>query len=436
MKFKNKNVLVYGLSVSGQWACKLLRKQKANVFLYDDNAEKYSNRTFNDCFVIPAINANLMWQFDCIIVSPAIPKDNPNLELARKANIKIYSELEFASLFCNNLVAITGTNGKTTTVQLVEAMLNQKHKAIACGNIGYPLSRAVLENKNSIKVAEVSSFMLEHAEEFSPKTVAVLNISQDHLIRHKTMEEYSNLKIGIFKNLKQNQFAVVDLDSNIRPTKTCATITYSQNGFADVCLKEGYIYLHQHKICAVNELKLKGKHNIQNVMCAICFASIYKVKPEKIRQALLSFKPSNFRIQNVGQAGGIKFVNDSKSTNVASTLCAVETVKGAIILLLGGSKKGIDYKKLFESLTKRVKFIVAYGEIKDELKDINHDKFLLETCQNLDEAFNLATQNAKVGDTILLSPASASYDQFKSYVERGNRFNELVKAYERENKKE
>ena len=436
MNIKNKNVLVYGLSSSGEWATKLLLKLKANIFLYDDNLDKLKTRSFKNCFLIQELNENLISQFDFLIVSPSIEKENKYLLLAKKLDKKIYSELEFASLFAKNIVAVTGTNGKTTTVELITAILNKKYKAIACGNIGYPMSRAVLEKKRYIKVAEVSSFMLENADSFSPHVATVLNIEPDHLIRHKTMEEYSSLKLSIFKNLKPRDYAVINLDLNIHPTINCMTITYSYKHMADVYIKDGCIYLHQHKIVAINELRLKGKHNIYNVMCAICYAYIYKVQPKLIREALLDFKGERYRIEWVGKTNEINFVNDSKSTNISSTLASVETIKGAVILLLGGSKKGLDYTKLFDKLNKRVRQVVVFGETADDFVLANADRFNIEKFSTLSSAFDYAVSIAKPHDTILLSPATASYDQYANFIERGKDFDKKVKEYEAKTKKE
>lgn len=428
--YKEKNILVYGLSLSGEWVAKLLLKLKANVFLYDDDSHVLKAKNLSGCYMLEELNENLISQFDFLVVSPGIDSDNQFLQLAKKLGIKIYSELEFASQFCKNIVAVTGTNGKTTTVQLITAILQKKYKAIACGNIGYPLSRAVLEAKKSLKVAEVSSFMLEHAETFAPRVATVLNIEPDHLIRHKTMEEYSKVKRSIFKNLKSSDFAVVNLDKNIYSSVESLRITYSYSHLADVYIKNGYIYLHNDRIIALNELKLKGKHNVYNIMCAICYGYIYKVKPKKIREALINFSSEKYRIEYVEEINGIHFVNDSKSTNIASTLAAVETVKGAIILLLGGSKKGLDYTKLFSKLSKRVKSVVVYGEIANELILANDNKFDLIKAKDLSSAFDESVKLCKPGDTVLLSPASASYDQFSSYIERGKVFNQKVKEYE------
>lgn len=429
MKCKHKNVLVYGLSVSGEWVSKLLLKQKANVFLYDDNIETLKSKKIKNCYILEELNQNLISQFDFIVVSPSIEKTNEFLILAQKENIRVFSEVEFASQFCKNYVAITGTNGKTTTVELITKIINKKHKAVACGNIGYPLSRAVMENKKYIKVVEVSSFMLENANTFSPNVATVLNIEPDHLIRHKTMEEYTSLKLSIFKNLTPENYAVINLDKDIHTTQNCKTITYSYSHYADVYVKNGYIFARNEKLLAINELKLKGKHNIYNIMCAICFGLIYKVSLTKIKQAIMEYSPEKFRIENRGAINGVHFVNDSKSTNIASTLASTETIKGSIILLLGGSKKGLDYTQLFNKLTKRVKHIVAFGKIATELATSNNQQFKLQPCVNLQEAFDFAVKNAKPNDTILLSPASASYDQFSSYIERGNAFNDMVQQY-------
>ncbi len=435
MSFKYKNVLVYGMSLSGEWVAKLLVKNKANVFLFDDNPEVLNKNKISKCYVLKELNENLIVQFDFLVVSPSIGKDNQFLSFAKKLGKKIYSELEFASQFCKNLVAVTGTNGKTTTVKIITALLQAKYKAIACGNIGYPLSRAVLESGKSIKVAEVSSFMLEYAETFSPHVTTVTNIEQDHLIRHKTMEEYSELKKSIFKNLKPSDYAVVNLDLNIKPKENSKIITYSYNKIADVRVVGGSIFLHNENIISLNELKLKGKHNIYNIMCAICFAYIYKIKPHQIRNVLLNLESEQFRIQNLGRINQINFINDSKSTNIASTLASVETVKGAIILLLGGSNKELDYSQMFKKLSRRVRQLIVFGEIANQLLLANDNKFKIQKVKDLTEAFNYAVEQAKPNDTILLSPASASYDQYSSYVERGKHFNYLVKDYEIKNAK-
>lgn len=429
MTYRHKNVLVYGLSISGEWVAKLLKKKKANVFLFDDNMEVVRKKKIKNCYVLNELNENLIEQFDFLVVSPSIEKDNQYLTIARKLKIKIYSEIEFAATFCKNLVAITGTNGKTTTVKIITALLQTKYKAIACGNIGYPLSRAVIESKNSVKVAEVSSFMLENAETFSPHVATITNIEPDHLIRHKTMEEYSNLKLSIFKNLKANDYAVINLDQKIDHPKNSNILTYSYNRSADVCCKNGSIFLHNNKIINVNELNLKGKHNIYNIMCAICFAHIYKIKPQKIRNVLINLHGEKFRIEKIATINQINFVNDSKSTNIASTLASVETVKGAIILLLGGSNKNLDYKPMFNKLSKRVKLVIVYGEIANQLLLENNSKFKIEKFKDLKKSFDFAITQAKPNDTILLSPATASYDQYSSYIERGKHFDNLVKDY-------
>ena len=435
MKFRDKNVLVYGLSVSGEWVSKLLLKKKYNVFLYDDNYEVLKAKKIKGCYILNELNENLISQFEFIVVSPSIEYDNQYLSMARENNIKIFSEVEFASQFCKNFVAVTGTNGKTTTVQIITALLQSKRKAISCGNIGYPLSRAVIESKKSVKVVEVSSFMLENAQTFSPHVATITNIAEDHLIRHKTMAEYTKLKMNIFKNLKQKDFAVINLDNNIIPQIDCLTITYSYSHKADVFVKNGAIYLHNEKVINLNELSLKGKHNVYNIMCAICFASIYKVSIKKIRDVLINLRPEKFRVEKVGRVKGINFINDSKSTNIASTLASVESVKGAVILLLGGSNKGLCYERLFKEISKRVKHIVVYGKIANQLIKDNANKFDITKFDTLKQAFDFAVTIANQNDTILLSPATASYDQYENYIERGKDFNNLVKGYETSAKK-
>lgn len=428
LSLKGKKVLVYGLSVSGEWASKLLLKHKANVFLFDDDFARLSSRRLKNCFVVQTLNENFIQNIDLIVVSPAVEKQNPNLLLAAKHNVPVMSELEFASHLAKKLVAVTGTNGKTTTVQLIASILNQKHRAVACGNNGYPMSRAVIEGKNRIMVAEVSSFMLEHAASFSPHVATILNIQPDHLVRHKTMAEYTKLKHNIFANLKPSDYAVVNLDDKIHPSTTCNVVTYSFRHLADVYYRNGAIYLHQQKIVDANQLKIKGKHNILNAMCAVCYASIFKVPVPKIKQALINFQPDVFRNTAVASKNQIDFINDSKSTNIASTTASIEAVDTPIILILGGSNKGLNYNQFFAKLSKKVKQIVAFGEIAPALEQANKTHKFAK-FKNLALAFEFAVSQAKAGDTILFSPSSASYDQYENYVERGKDFNNLVAAY-------
>lgn len=434
-RYKNKNVLVYGLSVSGIWVSKLLTKLKAKIFLFDDDASKLSNVGLKNSEILNQVDENIISKMELLIVSPSIEKDNRIIKLALKHNIKISSEVEFASQFCKEIVAVTGTNGKTTTVELITAILSTKCKAVACGNNGYPLSKAVLKNKKAFKVVEISSFMLENAQNFNPHIATILNIEPDHLIRHKTMEEYRNLKLSIFKNLKSSDYAVVNADLQIKPNTNCKQITYSYTHNADVRVKDGAIYLFNTKLINLNELKLKGKHNIYNAMCAICYAHILNVKPANICKALTAFVPNRFRNEHIATVNGISFINDSKSTNIASTIASVKATKGPVVLFLGGSNKQLNYEELFSSLSKRVKLIVAFGEISKEISSANNQQFNLYCFENLNLAFDCATSHAMQGDTLLFSPSSASYDQFSNYIERGQKFNELVKAYELENKK-
>ncbi|MFQ6752460.1 MAG: UDP-N-acetylmuramoyl-L-alanine--D-glutamate ligase [Clostridia bacterium] len=429
MNFKYKNFLVYGLSSSGESVSRLLKKLHANVFLYDDNENKARNLHIPNCYVLNEINEDLIRQMDYMIVSPSISIDNKFLCMAMAQEVKIFSELEFASQFCDKLVAITGTNGKTTTVQLITAILNQKYKAIACGNIGYPLSRAVLEKKRYIKVAEVSSFMLEHCDMFHPHIATILNISPDHLLRHGDMDIYTKIKKKIFQNIQSKDFIVVNLDEDIDIECNAKKITYSCDHHADICLRDGYIYLFDDRVISTHELPIKGKHNIYNTMCAIAYGYIYKVCIKKMRQALISFTGEKYRNELVAVVNNIRFVNDSKSTNIASTLASVDSMKSGVVLLLGGSKKGLDYSYLFTHLSKKVKEIIVFGEISGDLINANTD-FNIHEVGNLSDAVDMAIELAIPNDTILLSPASASYDQFENYIERGRLFDRKVRAYE------
>ena len=438
MKIKNKNVLVYGMSCSGVWASRLLVKYKANVFIYDDNPNKLVG-DYKNCFIVKEIDEKLMSGLDFLVVSPSIQPDNIVIQLAKSLKKPVLSEIELASYFSKNYIAITGTNGKTTTVQLIEAMFKTTKKAIACGNIGYSFSQAVLENKKAIHIVEVSSFMLENIDKFSPHVATILNIAQDHLIRHKTMQNYASIKHKIYKNLTKNDYIVENLDLNLEIKSKAKRIGYSLKSMADVCLQNGHIFIKTKSgyvdLISLDQISLKGEHNLYNVMCAICFALIYKLKLNKIKKVLTNFKLADYRMSVRPTINGVNFINDSKSTNIASTLASVQATKGEIVLILGGSKKGLDLDELFQKLPKKVKSIVAYGEIREELKQKNNEKFEFFAFKTLNLAFKKAVEIATVGDTVLFSPATASYDQYLNYVERGKAFDEKVKEYESSSQK-
>ncbi len=429
MNYKYKNFLVYGLSSSGESVSKLLKRLHANVFLYDDDEIKARNLHIPNCYVLSDINEDLISQMDYMIVSPSITLDNQYIRMAEAHGVKVFSEIEFASQYCDKLVAITGTNGKTTTVQLITAILNQKHKAIACGNIGYPLSRAVLEKNRYIKVAEVSSFMLEHCDTFHPHVATVLNISPDHLIRHGDIDTYTEIKKKIFQNLQSKDHIVINIDEGLDIESSAKRITYSYDHHADISVRDGYIYLFGDRVISIHELPIKGRHNVYNTMCAIAYGYIYKVSIKKMREALISFVPEKYRNELVAVVNNIRFVNDSKSTNIASTLASVSSMKSGVILLLGGSKKGLDYSQLFTHLSKKVKEIIVFGEISEDLINANTN-FSIHEVKDLSDAVDMAIELAIPNDTILLSPASASYDQFENYIERGRLFDRKVRAYE------
>lgn len=446
INFFVKNVLVYGMSESGIWTSILLIKKNAKCFVYDDNKKVVNNLKFPTKYTnllkkinkIEKLTNNLILSFDAIVVSPGVSIDNKFLKYAKKNGKLVISELEFVFLNCRNkILAITGTNGKTTTTELITAMLNIQIKATAVGNIGYPLTRAIVEKISGCFVVEVSSFMLEAIISFKADIATITNIAPDHLDRHKTFKNYKNLKLKIFDNLNKNDTAIVNLDddyvNNIKPNKY-KIIFFSQKYVCHGAYSLNNVVYYSakkvEKIIDIEDIKIKGKHNIYNILCAICFAKKLNIKTNNVIKVLKTFETAKYRYQLVGCYNGISFVNDSKSTTVASTNMAIESTDQPIFLLLGGSDKNINYEDLFIHQSK-IKYYCVYGQTAQKIFDIAKEKNIsnIQVFQNLKDAFDFCISNAISNDCVLLSPACASFDQFKNYEERGEYFNKLVKDY-------
>lgn len=446
INFFAKKVLVYGLSSSGIWSSILLIKKNAKCFVYDDNKlalnnlkfpEKYSNLLCKVSKISKLTNEFLL-SIDAIVLSPGVSINKKQIQFAKQNGKLIISELELGYLFCKNkILAITGTNGKTTTTELLTTILKTQTKAVSVGNVGYPITQAVVEKRKGYFVTEVSSFMLEAIYSFRPNIATITNISPDHLDRHKTYDNYKKLKIKIFDFLGKNNLAVVNLDDdyvNLIKPNLYQIVFFSQKY---VChgayLFNNVVYYSNkkaEKIISLNDVKLKGKHNVYNILCAICFAKKLNIKTKNIVKVLKIFKTIKYRYEFVQNVNDIMFINDSKSTTVASTNMAVESTNQPIILLLGGSDKNLSFDDLFVNFEK-VKFYCVYGQTAQKIFETAKNKNItnIQMFENLQTSFDYAVKIAVPNDCVLLSPACASFDQFKNYEDRGEYFNKLVKEY-------
>lgn len=426
MKLKNKKVLVYGMGDSGRSAIKLLATQNAHTFFYDDNVEYFDQIGF------VRNPQDIKW--DLVIISPGIKcLNNPLLKIFQEKNIPVISELDFAFLHAKGkLVAITGTNGKTTVSMLTAKIIKTAgFETFLCGNIGLPYS-AVCQNttEHSVTVCEVSNFQLETSKYFRADVSTILNIQPDHLDRHESFEEYVRVKGKLAQKLKRKDILILNLDDeNAKKMVLHKRFMYfSKNKLKKgVYIFKNQVYYNKKPILSVSEIPLAGDKNLENVLAAVAIAVQFKINPEVIEEAVKTFLPASHRMENIGSLEGVTYIDDSKATNVASTIACVEAFKNkSIWLLLGGLGKEIDYASLFEQNFK-IKQIVAFGSDRQKIAETakNFD-YAVESFDKFKEAVLFCKQNASAGDIVLLSPACASFDEFSSYAERGEKFKNLI----------
>ena len=440
--------LVLGLSRSGCAAAEFLLERKAKVFVYDDvagEAVEKSARLLEEKGAERATKEQISRMHeicDALVLTPGIPIDHPTAVAFKRSGKAVIGETELAARYMRcPVAAVTGTNGKTTTVSMLAKILSEGgYRAEACGNIGSPMIKYVSLGENDVAVAEISSFQLETLNSLCPHVGVVLNVTEDHLNRHYNMENYIFLKSKLLKNSTEAEYAVLNFDDGIVrgfAEKTKARIFYFsvRERVHGAYLENGTLYFCGEKIMPASELLTDGLHNVQNALAAIAAAKIMGVSSESIARSLASFKGIKHRIELVGEADGIKYIDDSKGTNVDATIKAVGCMKEETVLLVGGKDKGYDYDKLFVKLrTSNVVHAVLYGENRFRLFEsalrCGFERMTL--CVGFEFAVRLARMLAARGQTVLLSPASASFDEFASYEERGDRFVEIVRTFEEE----
>jgi len=382
---------------------------------------------------------------DRIVVSPGVPVDAPPLVQARSLGETVIGEIELAAQFLPGpIVAITGSNGKTTTTTLAgEIMAAAGFSALVGGNIGTPaISLAERAQLETVIVLEVSSFQLETIQTFRPKVAVVLNVTPDHLDRHRTFEIYVDAKSRIFENQTGSDFAVLNADD-----PTCVAMAkrtraqvywFSRQKQVEpgAWVRDGNIVFRDSKgqgeILQVSDISLKGAHNLENVLAAVCAGVLMGCAPEKIHQAVQNFKAVEHRLEFVASVNGVDYYNDSKATNVDATIKALESFPSNIHLILGGKDKGSDYTVLNDLLRKRVKRVYTIGaaaaKIESQIASSKNGGPELVHAETLENAIRQANAVARPGDVVLLAPACASFDQFKSYEHRGKVFKETVRG--------
>lgn len=445
MYCKLSSFLILGMKKSGFSSAKLLLSMGAEVFVYDNNPSNATKDNIDKIVSLGGINVSdvhaILNDIDVLVLSPGVPIDNEIAIKSRDLNKRIIGELELSSYFITNpLIAITGTNGKTTTCSMVSHVLNSAEiDNLLVGNIGTPLSSQV-ENfkKDTIGVVEVSSFQLETVQRFLPHIACVLNVTPDHLDRHYNMENYLYLKSKLLINLRESEYAVLNYDDeNVRKMagKTRGNIVwFSCKEKVDGCYFENdTFYFDDEEVCTINDVNLSGIHNTQNTLATISILKILGLNSEEIKNGLTTFKGVKHRIQEVKTIDGVTFYNDSKSTNPDSCLKAVQSMKGPTVLIMGGYDKGFDYTNLFKGIKEcdKIKKIVLTGSCSNKMFKCAMDQEINEVSviKEFDLAINVAKNLADNGYNVLFSPATSSFDLFNGFEERGDKFIEIVNSF-------
>ena len=453
MDIREKKVLVFGSGISGESACRLLLREGAEVVLYDGNdrldreeilAKISPEEGQNVEILLGELTGQqlegLLDELSLVVMSPGVPTDLPIVEQMRAHGLPIWGEIELAYVFGRgDVLAITGTNGKTTTTALLgEIMKNYKDSVFVVGNIGNPYTSAAWETtEESVVVAEISSFQLETIHTFHPKVSAILNITPDHLNRHHTMQAYIEAKERIAENQTAEDVCVLnyeDEETRAFGEKTGAQVLYFSSRRKlkkGVYLEDGNIICdidEKIPVCSVDELNILGTHNHENAMAAVAMAYAYGTPMEIIRKTLKEFQGVAHRIEFVAEKNGVAYYNDSKGTNPDAAIRGIQAMNRPTVLIGGGYDKESSYDEWIQAFDGKVKKLVLLGATREKIAQTARRLGFneMEMADTFEEAFAKCVECAQPGDAVLLSPACASWGMFKNYEERGDKFKELV----------
>jgi len=455
-ELKDKKVLAVGLSKTGISLARFLLDQGAEVTISDHKSEAELTDQLEELgnigvkLDLGGHSPKLFVEQDLIVLSPGVSPELKIFDYARHHGVKVTNELELVSQFVQEpIIAVTGTNGKSTVCKLAEQMLiDSGMKVWLGGNYGTPLSDYVRSSeKADVVIVETSSYMLELCEKFTPRTIVLTNIAESHLDRHRTFEDYIGAKRKIFTNTNQSTTSVLNADDNLvvdiarDPTVQRGRIFYFSRkpALEPQIMNIGGSVLIKDEIRIrlgpdiekfnTNNTVMRGKHNIENVMAAILATREYGAKPEVIQNIIDSFPGLPHRIEYVRKAGGVKFYNDSKATNVHAVIRALDAFDENVILIMGGKDTGTNFEPLIEPVRRKVKTLILTGETKERINRAigdHSETFLIGTFE---EAILVAYQKSRIGDTVLLSPGCPSFDLFDNFEERGEYFKKLVKQF-------
>lgn len=449
MELQGKKVLVFGSGKSGIGASDLLAKVGAFPVIYDGNAETdkdavvhKTDGTYSVTVYAGELPKEVQDSLDLVVLSPGVPTDLPLVKSFYEQGLPVWGEVELAYRVGNGeVLAITGTNGKTTTTALLgKIMQDARESVFVVGNIGTPYTSKALEMKpNSVTVAEISSFQLETIDEFAPKVSAILNITEDHLNRHHTMEEYIRVKELITENQGTEDVCVLNYEDEVL-REFGKHLTPRVVYFSSGCKLDEGIYLDGNKIILkdgekeievvkTEDLKLLGKHNFENVMAAVAMAYYDGVSLDSIRKSICEFTAVAHRIEYVTEKKGVVYYNDSKGTNPDAAIKGIQAMNRPTLLIGGGYDKQSGYDEWIEAFDGKVRYLVLIGQTKEKIKEAaeKHGFHDIILCEDLKEAVKVCEEKAQPGDAVLLSPACASWGQFDNYEQRGDMFKEYVR---------
>ncbi|MCL5266843.1 MAG: UDP-N-acetylmuramoyl-L-alanine--D-glutamate ligase [Bacteroidetes bacterium] len=444
VKIESVRVSVLGAARSGIAVARLLQSQGAAVFVSDRKPREEAAEQVQalEKLGVPfefGAHSDRVFDADFIVISPGVPSNTNLVQHALKVGLNIYSEIEVASWFCRApIVAITGSNGKTTTTSLTGRMFEKAgRKTVVVGNIGIPISDYVLDaGEDSVVVAEVSSFQLDHISTFKPKTAVLLNITPDHLDRYENYQAYMNAKFKVFMNQSADDFSIYNHDDGpvrlhcdgLSSTRLPFSVKdkLPQGAFAE----DGKVYLVEgaKRVLLIDstEIRIRGVHNLYNSIASALAARSLGVPLEVIADTLCEFPGVEHRLEPVRELDEVKYVNDSKATNVDAVWYALGSFDSPIVLIAGGKDKGNDYSPLFELVKKKVRAMILIGQAAAKMQKEFSDKTKCIMATSMEDAVLKARREAMRGDVVLLSPACASFDMFQDYEHRGREFKRLV----------
>ncbi len=436
-ELKDQKITILGSARSGMGAARLMASAGAQVLVSDVDPDQFTaekrqafeemQATFEFGYHSPDV-----LESDIVVVSPGVPDDSEIMQKLAAVDIPVFSEVEATSWFIHApIIAVTGSNGKTTTVNLIHHLLQTAGlNSFLGGNVGQAISEVFLESQTTngqekIFVLEISSFQLDHIDSFAPHVAVLLNLSPDHLDRYPDVDAYYRSKMRIFENQSFDDLAIINADDDRIDTRRLGggkIQRFSTQHNADYSVEDGQIMVQDAVLLAANELPIPGPHNLSNALAAIAAVGPFITDNGALTEGLCSFRPVPHRLEYLGEVKGIKFYNDSKATNVASTEVALRSFEAPVWPILGGKDKGGDFSELIPLLKRHAREILLVGAASQVIKEQLGSAFVTHELETIDNAVSFALKNASSGDVLLLSPACASFDQFDNFEARGDHF--------------